>query len=288
MVKDMLLTLFVLTLVGVTGSFSHAQTVTREKETGSKAGALKGKSLESDAGNVCISWTKARESACKEATEKVKKICPECVKKPFGLIEKQESKTKLGFRIAMQGDTPKQGERGFNCEKGTVQEGYRRSSVDILSIEDMTAQAQKQLVQQKITGMKPDAENKQKADPGQVQGQGKCYDDSEVEKAVGKGCGQGDGKKQASDPQTCITGVICTQQSPLSDSLKQKIKGAGVQCFKEKSQAQVQKDKKNFTRGLTFSTVCYCSDDAEKMAQVTAEDAQQKEKANDGTRTSGK
>jgi hypothetical protein len=249
--------------------------------TRDKAGALPGQQLQSDAGNICISWTKAREAACKNATQKVKQLVPGAEQKPFGLIETEKSQTTLEYRILLPGDTPKQGERGLNCEKGRVQQGFRRSSVDIVTIDDPESLvASAQATDPRLTARDTPQDTAKKATPTKPKGGGKCFDDGEVEKAVGSGCGQGDGTKQASDPNTCKNGVVCIKQSPLSDQARQKMQRV-ARCFKEKEASRVQKDAREFTKGIQYNTVCYCADDAQRMAQITAEEAQRDQVTND-------
>jgi hypothetical protein len=239
---------------------------------------------------VCDSWTDARKSACKKFTEDLKQKYT-MSETPFPLLEERKG-SELTYRLALEDVQVKPGEAMFLCEKSTVQDSFRLSGVDDVSVEEPK---EKKITEDQtilprgtlpssIPGVQKKAAKKQGgyvllADgESNVEGKRGCMLEKDIEKKFGKGCKRpkGDtGTKE--DTKTCTSGLTVLRGVPFSDDALKSIKGEGLECFKEQK-GKVQKNKKtNIAEKISLAAYVFCSDDAEVLKKTTQADRSKKE-----------
>lgn len=244
--------------------------------------------VRSDIAQVCDMWTDARKSACKQYSEQLKKQYN--LTAPFPLLE-ERAQSELKYRVAAQGVTPKKGELFLMCEKNTVQDSYRLTGVDDISVQEPT---QKKLSPEASTVKKiSNAEKKRLPDSyvlladgeHMVKGKKGCMLERDIQSKFGKGCARptGDGGTKE-DPKTCKTGLTVMKGVPFSEESLQSIKGAGIRCFKEERGRVKKNQKTDIAEKISLATYVLCSDDAETLKRATETDKQKKEGNPDGDR----
>lgn len=244
--------------------------------------------VQSDIARICDEWTEARKSACKRFSKQLKQQYN--LTSPFPLLEKP-LQSELSYRLATVGATPEKGEVFLVCEKDTVQDPYRLSGIDDISVEE----PKEKYLQPTDVRLSPrgtqarnisDAERKKKnqsyvllADgESDVQGKKGCMLEKDIEKKYGKGCirPKGDGGKKE-DPKTCKTGLTVLKGVPFSDEAVQSIKGAGIQCFKEQRGRVKKNEKTEIAERISLASYVLCSDDAETLKKATQDDRKKKD-----------
>ncbi len=244
--------------------------------------------VRSDIARICDGWTSARKSACKRFSEQLKQQYN--LTTPFPLLEEQ-AQSELRYRLATEDVQPKQGELMLICEKDTVQDPYRLTGIDDVSVQEPK---EKQLSPENVRLSKDGAtaktlskaEQKRKAQSyvlladgeSQVEGKKGCMLEKDIQKKYGKGCAKpkGDGGTKA-DPKTCKTGLTLLKGVPFSDESIQSIRGAGIQCFKE-DRGRVKKNQKTeIAEKISLASYVLCSDDAETLKRATEADRKQKD-----------
>lgn len=244
--------------------------------------------VQSDIARVCDEWTEARKSACKRFSKQLKEQYN--MNGPFPLLEEPKDSV-LQYRLATAETKAKKGEAFLICEKDTVQDPYRLSGIDDISVQDPKEKyLQPDDVRISTNGAPvkklSDAERKKKTQSyvlladgeSDVQGKKGCMLEKDIEKKYGKGCirpkGNGGSKE---DPKTCKTGLTVLKGVPFSDEAVQSIKGAGIQCFKE-DRGRVKKNQKTeIAERISLASYVLCSDDAEALKKATKDDRRKKD-----------
>ncbi|MFM2414824.1 MAG: hypothetical protein RI911_517 [Candidatus Parcubacteria bacterium] len=266
-----------------------AQWASAESARNQKYGIVQDKEpVTSHVAEMCEQWTKARKSACKDFSKKLKEQYN--MTTPFPLIEKQKQQ-ELTYRLALEGDTPQKGEQLLVCEKNTVQDVYRLSGLDDISVQDPT---EKLLTPDEVVLAKDgtrvkklskaEAKKKQQSyvlladGESDVKGKKGCMLEKDIKQKYGKGCARPKGETgKKEDPKTCRTGLTVIRGVPFSDEAIQNIKGSGIECFKEERGRVKKNQRTEIAERISLASYVFCSDDAEKMKQATQKDRDKKE-----------
>ncbi len=276
--------LIVLSFIGV---FHH--TYAAETAKTQKYGMEQQKEpVRSDIARVCDEWTSARKSACKRFSEQLKQQYN--LTTPFPLLE-ERTQSELRYRIATEGIQPKQNELMLVCEKDTVQDPYRLTGIDDISVQEpkeknLSPESVRLSSDGSVAKTLSKAEQKRKAQSyvlladgeGDVQGKKGCMLEKDVQKKYGKGCSKPKGDSGSKeDPKTCTTGLTKLKGVPFSDESIQSIRSAGIQCFKEERGRVKKNQKTEIAEKISLASYVLCSDDADTLKRATEADRKKKD-----------
>lgn len=244
--------------------------------------------VRSDIARICDQWTSARKSACKRFSEQLKQQYN--LTTPFPLLE-ERTQSELRYRIATEGVQLKQNELMLVCEKDTVQDPYRLTGIDDISVQEpkekkLSPESVRLSSDGAVAKTVSKAEQKRKAQSyvlladgeSDVQGKKGCMLEKDVQKKYGKGCAKpkGDGGSKE-DPKTCTTGLTKLKGVPFSDESIQSIRSAGIQCFKEERGRVKKNQKTEIAEKISLASYVLCSDDADALKRATEADRKKKD-----------